>query len=101
MMNKRPSHKSLKEECLKDQVFKNAYDALEAEFKVIEEFIKARKHAKVSQIELAKRLKSQQPAIARLEKGGYANASISNLNKVANALGYSLHVTLKSQKKLN
>lgn len=101
MMNKRPSHKSLKEECLKDPAFKNAYDALEAEFQLIEKFIKARKRAKVSQAALAKRLKSQQPAIARLEKGGYANASVSSLNKVADALGYSLEVSLKPRKKLN
>ena len=43
--------------------------------------------------------KSQQPSIARLEKGGYANTSIEQLGKVANAMGYSLHISLKAKKK--
>jgi predicted transcriptional regulator len=99
-MNKRPTIKEFKERCLQDAGFREAYEALRPEFELIKEFIKARKKAKLSQIELAKRLKSQQPAIARLEKGGYANASITSLNKVANALGYSLHVSLRANKKL-
>jgi len=36
----------------------------------------------------------QQPAIARLERGGYATTSISKLAQVADALGYSLTFSL-------
>ena len=87
--------KSFKKEALKDEKCKAEYEALSSEFEILEQFILARKKAKISQVELAKRLKSQQPAVARLENGGYANTSIASLNKVANALGYSLHFSLK------
>ncbi len=99
-MPKRPSIEEFKERELQDPVFRAEYEAGCPELELLEQFILARKKSKLSQVELAKRLKSQQPAIARLEKGGYANASINNLNKVANALGYSLHVSLKANKKL-
>lgn len=100
-MNKRPTFKVFKEKSLRDKACREEYDVLSTEFELIKKFIRARKRAQLSQVELAKLLKSQQPAIARLEKGGYANASINNLTKVARAMGYSLHVSLKAQKKLN
>jgi DNA-binding XRE family transcriptional regulator len=90
---------TFKKEALKDADFKAEYEALRPEFEILEQFIQARKKAKISQDELAKRLNAQQPAIARLENGGYVNTSISNLTKVADVLGYSLHVSLKAKKK--
>ncbi|KKQ10984.1 MAG: helix-turn-helix transcriptional regulator [Candidatus Babeliales bacterium] len=91
--------KTFKKEAFKDENVKAEYEALRPEFELLEKFIQARKKARISQVELAKRLKSQQPAIARLESGGYANSSMANLNKIANVLGYSLHVSLKAKKK--
>jgi len=79
--------------------FAEGFEELRPEFELLDAFIKARKKAGLSQVELAKRLKSQQPAIARLERGGYANTSINQLSKVANAMGYSLHISLKAKKK--
>ena len=93
------SFEEFKKEALKNEDFKAEYYAQQPEFELLESFIQARKKAKISQTELAKRLKSQQPAIARLERGGYTNTSIANLNKVADALGYSLHISLKAKKK--
>ena len=59
----------------------------------------ARKAAKLSQEALAKKLKLTQPSIARLESGGYTKTSISKLSRVANALGYSLKVSLLAKKR--
>jgi len=98
-MNKRPSFKSFKEDLLKKAKVKKEYEALRPEFELLLEFIKARKEAKLSQEALAKKLNLTQPSIARLESGGYAKTSISKLSKVANALGYSLKVSLRAKKR--
>ena len=97
-MSKRPSFAEFKKEVLQDPEVKAAYDLLEPEFTLLEKFIKARKKAQCSQSELAERLDLQQPAIARLERGGYTTTSIGTLVKVADALGYSLKVSLSPKK---
>ena len=97
-MNKRPTFAAFKKRALQDEDVKAAYDLLEAEFALLEKFIKARKKARYSQTELAQRLDLQQPAIARLERGGYMNTSIGKLSKVADALGYSIKVSLSPKK---
>ena len=109
-MNKKQKNKSnkfkgldfqtFKRKALQNEKFKTEFEVLRPEFELLDQFIRARNKIKISQVELAKRLRLQQPAIARLENGGYANTSINNLSKVANAMGYSLHVSLKAKKKL-
>ncbi len=47
---------------------------------------------------LAQRLKLQQPAIARLEKGGYTRTSVAKLSRIADALGYSIKISLAPKK---
>ena len=98
--NKRPTFQEFKEEVLKDPESQAEYDALEAEFTLLKNFIKARKKAQYSQLDLARKLNLQQSAIARLEKGGYMTASVSKLARVADALGYCLKISLKPKKKL-
>lgn len=98
-MSKRPSFETFKKTALKDEKFKAEYDLLGEEFELTEKFIKARKKANCSQLELAQRLDLQQPAIARLEKGGYATTSVSKLAKVADALGYSVKISLEPKKR--
>lgn len=70
-MSKRPSLADFKKELLLDPEVKAEYDLLEPEFALLDKFIRARKRARCSQAELAKRLDLQQTAIARLEKGGH------------------------------
>jgi DNA-binding XRE family transcriptional regulator len=94
------SFEAFKKEAFKDEAFKKEYEALKPEFELLDQFIRARIKAKLSQAKLAKNLKAQQPAIARLERGGYANTSINNLTKVADAMGYSLHISLRAKKKV-
>jgi ribosome-binding protein aMBF1 (putative translation factor) len=54
----------------------------------------ARTAAGLSQAELAKRIGTQQPAIARLEDADYEGHSLSMLAKVATALGARLEVKI-------
>jgi ribosome-binding protein aMBF1 (putative translation factor) len=97
-MNKKLSFKAFKEDMLKDKEFKAEYEALKSEFELVEQFIKARKKKHISQIELAKRIKAQQPSIARFENGGYATTTLAKLFKVADALGYNLKFSLQAKK---
>lgn len=97
-MNKRPDFKSFKEKILKDPEVREAYEALRPEFELMIELIKARKSKKLSQADLAKKLKLQQPSIARLESGGYTKMSLSKLSEYANVMGYSLKVSLHPKK---
>lgn len=97
-MTKRPSYDDFKKRVLQDPEAKAAYDLLAPEFDVLRQFIKARQKARCSQVELAERLDLQQPAIARLERGGYTTTSVGKLAKVADALGYKLKVSLSPKK---
>lgn len=98
MTNKRPSFEAYKKKALQNEEVKAAYDLLGPEFDLLEKFIKARKRTHCSQLELAKRLNLQQPTIARLEKGGYTTTSVGKLVKIADALGYSMKISLLPKK---
>ena len=98
-MNKRPDFETFKKIAMKDEDFKAEYELLSSEFELIQKFIKARKNARCSQLELAQKLKLQQPSIARLEKGGYATTSVAKLSRVADALGYSMKISLEPKKR--
>ncbi|MGA2887702.1 MAG: helix-turn-helix transcriptional regulator [Terracidiphilus sp.] len=54
---------------LADPEVKREYDALEPEFAIASELIRARLRAGLSQAELAERMGTSQSAIARLESG--------------------------------
>lgn len=98
-MKKKLNFKTFKEEALKDELCNVEYEALRPEFELLEQLIKARKKAHLSQAELAQILNMQQPAIARLEKGGYTSTSIATLSKVAHALGYSVKISLQAKRR--
>ena len=97
-MSKRTSFKDFKKRVLQDPEAQAEYDLLEAEFALLEKFIKARKKASYSQLDLASKLNLQQPAIARLEKGGYTTTSVAKLSKIADVLGYSIKISLLPKK---
>ena len=71
---------------LKNKQFKKEYDALEEEFLLAKEIINLRKSNNLTQKQLAVKVGTSQPAIARIESGNYKNISLSFLRKVAKAL---------------
>jgi DNA-binding XRE family transcriptional regulator len=71
---------------LKNNKFKKEYDALEEEFFLAKEIINLRKSNNLTQKELAVKVGTSQPAIARIESGNYKNISLSFLRRVAKAL---------------
>jgi len=79
----------------RDSAYAKAYDALEEEFALVSEIIKARAAAGLTQQQLAKRMKTTQGAIARLESGT-SLPSTRTLKRFAKATGHKLRITFES-----
>jgi ribosome-binding protein aMBF1 (putative translation factor) len=75
----------------RDPEYVKEYDALEEEFALVSEIIKARAAAGLTQAELAKRMKTTQGAIARLESGS-SMPSTRTLKRFAAATGHKLKI---------
>src|SRR5262245_1221546 len=75
----------------RDAKYLTEYDALEEEFALVSEIIKARAAAGLTQAELAKRMKTTQGAIARLESGS-SMPSTRTLKRFAAATGHKLKI---------
>jgi DNA-binding XRE family transcriptional regulator len=78
---------------LKNNEVQNELKMNEAEYKIIEEIIMARKERNLTQKELATLVGTKQSNISRLESGNY-NPSIDFLNKIAKAVGKELEVRM-------
>ena len=76
----------------KDADYKEAYDALGEEFDLARALIKARTAAGLSQSQLARRMKTSQSYIARIE-GGKVRPSADALGRFAEATGTRLRIT--------
>jgi ribosome-binding protein aMBF1 (putative translation factor) len=87
------SFSDLHNKMMKDPKFKKVYDDLEPEFAIVRAMIKMRIKNKMSQKDLAKKLGTKQPAIARFESGAY-NPTISFLKKLSTALGGKLEIKI-------
>jgi transcriptional regulator with XRE-family HTH domain len=89
------THKELKSRALEREDVKTEYDGLEEEFAYLDEFLKARSSAGMSQAEVADKMGTTQSAVARLESGrGKHSPSLSTLRKYAHALGYRIDLKL-------
>ena len=73
------------------------YDSLEEEFALAASLIDARARAGLSQEDVARRMKTSQPAVARLE-GGRSNPSLDTLRRFAEATGTKLKITFTAAK---
>ena len=85
--------KQLKTELLKDKEIRWAYKELMPEFSLIEMIIRRRIKKGLTQRELARKIGTKQSAISRFESGTY-NPSFSFLQKLADALGVRLKISL-------
>jgi len=89
------THKELKNRALKRADVKTEYDRLDEEFSFLDEFLKARAVAGITQSEVAERIGTTQSAVARLESGGGKHSpSLATLQKYAHALGCRLELRL-------
>ncbi len=78
----------------KDPDYKGAYDALEEKFDLPRALIEARAAAGLSQAQLARRMKTSQSYIARIE-GGRVRPSTDALERFAQATGTRLRIVFQ------
>ena len=98
MKTKPLTHKQAVNMMLKNAAVKAEVQRLnKEEFAILDEILKARKAAGLSQAEVARRMGTQAPAVARLESSlasGKHSPSLSTLRKYAAALGKRVEVHL-------
>jgi ribosome-binding protein aMBF1 (putative translation factor) len=90
--------KDLHRKWMKDPGYRKEYDALEEEFALAAEVAKARDRAGLSQAELARRMKTTQSTIARLESGR-GLPSTRTLGRFAKATGHRLRISFEPMKR--
>jgi ribosome-binding protein aMBF1 (putative translation factor) len=88
----------LQRRLLKDPEVRKHYDAMEEEFALMAEVAKARARSGLSQAELAKRMKTTQSAVARLESGR-GLPSTRTLGRFAKATGHRLKISFEPVRK--
>ena len=91
------THKELKNRALKKSSVKKEYKALEPEFTLLGEMLRARKKAGLSQAQIAERMGTKSPAITRLESAlssGKHSPSLATIKKYAEALGCHLEIKI-------
>jgi ribosome-binding protein aMBF1 (putative translation factor) len=76
---------------MKEPNYRKAYEALEDEFAVAKAVIAARNRAGLTQTELARKMGTTQPVVARLE-GGRIQPSLRTLQRLAQATGSKLMI---------
>lgn len=80
-----------RKELLKDPTILKAYQRFQPEFAIIRKIIQARVKDGITQAELAKKMRTKQSAISRLESGR-ANPSLNFLQRLASALNSRLEI---------
>lgn len=92
------THKAFVKKMLKRPAVRAEYDAQADEFALLDELLKARWRAGLTQAEVAVRMGTRTPAVARLEAGGGSrrhSPSVATLRKYAHAVGCRLEIRLR------
>ncbi len=91
------SHEEMVQKMMENPEVRAEYEALEPEFELLDELLKARDEAGLTQEEVAKRMGTSRPAVARIETGGGSkrhSPSIATLRRYAEAVGCKLQIKL-------
>ena len=94
-------HEELRAKALIKKSVKKEFDRLEPEYTLVRRMLFARKKAGMTQADVAKRMGTKTPAIARLERSlitGNHSPSIITLRKYAEAVNCRLDIKLASGK---
>ncbi len=96
--NKMLTHEQMVSKMLENATVKEDLTFLnKSEFVILDEILLARKAAGLTQADIAKRMKTQTPAIARLESAlstGKHSPTLHTLRRYAEALGKKLEIHL-------
>jgi len=91
------THKALVRKMLNPPTVNAEHEAQAEELALLDELLKARRQAGLTQAEVAARMVTKTPAVARLEAGGGSrrrSPSVSTLRKYALAVGCRLEIRL-------
>ena len=95
------THEQMVKKMLKKTEVQIEYEEQAEEFGLVDEMLRARKRARMTQAEVAKRMGTMTPAIARLEAGGGSkrhSPSVATLRRYAEAVGCRLEITMRPSK---
>jgi HTH-type transcriptional regulator/antitoxin HipB len=84
---------TIRERWMRDPKFREAYDKISPEMEIAFAIAEARHRARLSQVQLAKKLGTSQAAVARWERGN-SMPTTKTLRRVAKATDSRLHVEL-------
>ena len=88
--------KSIFAKKMENPKFKAVYDEVSAQMNIGEQIAQLRHKAKMSQLELAKRVDTSRTAIARYESGDYDRYNVGTLMRIARALHKRLKISFSS-----
>jgi transcriptional regulator with XRE-family HTH domain len=91
------THHELKQTALKKPEVKATYEALGPEFELLRQMVRARHEAGLTQAQVAERMGTKPPAVARLESSltsGKHSPSIATLRRYAEAVACRLEIYL-------
>ena len=83
---------------IKNPKYRKAYDALQDEFDLAGAVVEARRRAGLTQQQLARKMGTTQPVVARLESGR-TSPSLRTLGRLAEATGSRLLITFQPRKR--
>ena len=94
---KKISYKKYRDQQLADPEVKREYELLETEFVLAKEVLELRKQKNLTQKQLAQKMGTSQPAVARIESGNYRNVSLAFIRRLAKALGAEPEIHLRKK----
>jgi ribosome-binding protein aMBF1 (putative translation factor) len=86
--------RDLHKKWMRDPTYRKEYEALEGEFALAEAVAEARVRAGLSQAQLARRMRTTQSTVARLESGR-SRPSTRTLDRLARATGHRLKISFE------
>lgn len=91
-------HQKFLTKAQKREGFTEAYEALELEYLLASQMLKARARAGLTQDAVAERMGTTKSAISRLESAGKHTPSLATLKRYAQAVGCELQIKLVPHK---
>ena len=88
--------KSIFDKKMENPEFKAVYDQVSTQMSIGEQIAQLRHKAKISQLELAKKVYTSRTAIARYESGDYNRYNVGTLTRIARALHKRLKISFSS-----
>ena len=89
-------HKTIFDKEMENPKFKATYDEVSMNMSIGEQIAELRHKAKMTQLELAKKVKTSRTAIIRYESGEYNSFNVSTLTRIARVFHKDLKISFSS-----